>query len=74
MKKEIEPITDGLDKFMLLKPKQYMLCDDKDYNKKFCIIAQDVEKDYPELILTATEYIANIYDHATYDSFFDNIG
>ena len=51
---------------MLLKPKEYYLCDDKDYNKKFGIIAQDVEIDFPELIFTDKEYIANIYSYATY--------
>ena len=54
---------------MLLKPKEYYLCDDKDYNKKFGIIAQDVEIDFPELIYTDKEYIANIYSYATYDNF-----
>jgi hypothetical protein len=54
---------------MKLKPKEYYLCDDKDYNKKFGIIAQDVEIDFPELIYTDTEYVANIYSYATYDNF-----
>ena len=54
---------------MELKPKEYYLCDDKDYNKKFGIIAQDVEIDFPELIYTDTEYIANIYSYATYNNF-----
>jgi hypothetical protein len=46
-----------------------MLCDDKDYNKKFGIIAQDVEVNFPELIYTDTEYIANIYCNGVYDNF-----
>ena len=54
---------------MKLKPKEYYLCDDKDYNKKFGVIAQDVEIDFPELIHTDTEYIANINSYATYDNF-----
>ena len=53
---------------MELKPKEYYLCDDKDYNKKFGIIAQDVEKVFPELIHTEKNYIANIYSYATYDN------
>ena len=69
VKKEIEPITDGLNKLMKIKPKTYYLCDDKDYNKKFGIIAQDVEIDFPELIFTDTEYIANIISYATYENF-----
>ena len=69
IKKEIEPINDGLNKLMKLKPKEYYLCDDRDYNKKYGVIAQDVEIDFPELIFTDTEYIANIYSYATYDNF-----
>jgi hypothetical protein len=34
VKKQIENIENPLNKFMLLKPKEYYLCDDKDYNKK----------------------------------------
>jgi hypothetical protein len=68
-KKEIKDIESPLNKFMLLKPKEYYLCDDKDYNKKFGIIAQDVEIDFPELIYTDTEYIANIYSYAVYSDF-----
>ena len=69
VKKQIADIENPLNKFMLLKPKEYYLCDDKDYNKKFGIIAQDVEIDFPELIYTDTEYIANIYSYATYNNF-----
>jgi hypothetical protein len=69
VKKQIGNIENPLNKFMLLKPKEYYLCEDKDYNKKFGIIAQDVEVDFPELIYTDTEYIANIYCYATYDNF-----
>ena len=54
---------------MLLKPKQYYLCDNKDYTKKFGVIAQDVEIDFPELIYTDSEYIANITSYAIYDNF-----
>ena len=54
---------------MKIKPKEYYLCDGKDYNKKLGIIAQDVETDFPELIYTDTEYIANIISYAKYDNF-----
>jgi hypothetical protein len=54
---------------MKIKPKTYYLCDDKDYNKKFGVIAQDVEIDFPEFIYTDIEYIANIISYATYDNF-----
>jgi hypothetical protein len=37
---------------MTLKPKEYYLCDEKDYNKKIGIIAQDIEKVLPELVHT----------------------
>jgi hypothetical protein len=53
---------------MELKPKEYYLCDDKDYNKKFGIIAQDVEKTFPELIHNSNDYIANIFSYATYEN------
>ena len=69
IKKEINDIQTPLNKIMELKPKEYYLCDDKDYNKKFGIIAQDIEIDFPELIYTDTEYIANIYSYATYHNF-----
>ena len=69
VKKQIENIENPLNKFMLLKPKQYYLCDNKDYTKKFGVIAQDVEIDFPELIYTDSEYIANITSYATYDNF-----
>ena len=42
IKKEINDIKTPLNKIMELKPKEYYLCDDKDYNKKFGVIAQDV--------------------------------
>ena len=69
IKKEINNIKTPLNKIMELKPKEYYLCDDKDYNKKFGIIAQDVEKVFPELIHTENNYIANIYSYATYDNY-----
>ncbi len=66
---------------MLLKPKEYHLCDDKDYNKKIGIIAQDVdivEVDFAELIYTTdSEYIANIYSSSgNYDTWdkWDKLG
>jgi hypothetical protein len=55
---------------MSLKPKEYYLCDEKDYNKKFGVIAQDVEEIFPEFIHTDNNYIANIYSNAIYE---DNI-
>lgn len=69
IKKEINDIQTPLNKIMELKPKEYYLCDDKDYNKKFGIIAQDVEKIFPELIHTSNDYIANIYSYAKYNDF-----
>ena len=55
-----------MNKIIKLKPKEYYLCDEKDYNKKFGIIAQDVEKIFPELIHKSNDYIANIYSYAKY--------
>jgi hypothetical protein len=67
IKKEIKEIETPLNKIMSLKPKEYYLCDDKDYNKKFGIIAQDVEQIFPEFIHTENNYIANIFSYATYE-------
>ena len=68
IKKEINDIQTPLNKIMELKPKEYFLCDEKDYNKKFGIIAQDVEKVFPELIHTEKDYVANIYSYAKYEN------
>ena len=48
---------------MKIKPKEYYLCQDKDYNKKFGIIAQDInkEEELKHLIYKDEEFIANIY-------------
>jgi hypothetical protein len=51
---------------MLLQPKEYMLCDDKNYLKKYGIIAQDVKQTLPEFVYTDEDYIANIYTNAIY--------
>jgi hypothetical protein len=66
VKKEIEDIPEPLEKLMKLKPKQYMLCDEKDYLRKYGIIAQDVKEVIPELVYTDTEYIANIFSKAIF--------
>ena len=52
---------------MLLEPKEYMLCDDKDYLKKYGIIAQDVKQTLPEFVYTDEDYIANVYTNAIYN-------
>jgi hypothetical protein len=55
---------------MLLNPKEYFLCDEKDYHKKYGIIAQDVSKN-PELshlVHKDTDFIANIYSSGSYDN------
>jgi hypothetical protein len=66
VKKEITNIANPLDKIMLLQPKEYMLCDDKNYLKKYGIIAQDVKQTTPEFVYTDEDYIANIYTNAIY--------
>ena len=68
IKKEINDIQTPLNKIMELKPKEYYLCDDKDYYKKFGVIAQDVEKTFPELIHNSSDYIANIFSYAKYEN------
>ena len=68
IKYEIQDIPDTLDKLMLLKPKEYYLCDEKDYLKKYGIIAQDVNNnpDLSHLVFNDDDYIANIYLYASY--------
>lgn len=70
IKKEISQISNSLDKLMMLKPKEYYLCDDKDYIKKYGIIAQEVEsnQELNHLVYTDTDYIANIYNKGIYIS------
>jgi len=62
IKKEIKDIDNSLEKLSLLKPKEYCLCSDKDYVRKYGIIAQDVNKEecLKHLIFTDKEYIANL--------------
>jgi len=68
IKYEIRDIPDTLDKLMLLKPKEYYLCDEKDYLKKYGIIAQDINnnQDLNHLVYNDEDYIANIYLYASY--------
>ena len=70
VKKEIKEIDNPLDKLMLLKPKEYKLCQDKDYNKKFGLIAQDIyETDLNEFVVNnEEEYVANIFANGTYNN------
>jgi len=72
IKKEINEIQDPISKLMTLKPKEYYLCDDKDYLKKYGIIAQDVKEVIPELVYTDTDYIANIYSKCNYSYEIEN--
>ena len=68
IKREIKDISNGLDMLMLINPKEYYLCDDKDYHKKYGIIAQDLYK-IPELnhlVYKDEDYIANVYSFAFY--------
>jgi hypothetical protein len=68
IKKEVCEISNPLDKLMALKPKEYYLCDDKDYLKKYGIIAQDVanNQELGHLVYNDIDYIANIYTRGIY--------
>ena len=68
IKKDVSEILNPLDKLMLLKPKEYHLCGDKDYLKKYGIIAQDVESNSSlnHLVHTDIDYIANVYSYGSY--------
>jgi len=70
IKKEINDLSNGLHKLMLLNPKEYFLCDDKDYHKKYGIIAQDVSQipELSHLVHKDTDFIANIYSSGSYDN------
>ena len=45
IKKEIVEIDNAIDKLMLIKPKEYYGCEDKDNNKKYGIVAQDINSE-----------------------------
>jgi len=66
IKKEIIDIINPLEKLLLLNPKEYYLCDEKDYLKKYGIIAQDVKSVLPDFVYTDEDYIADIFSAATY--------
>jgi len=68
IKKDIIEIQNPLEKLMYLKPKEYYLCDEKDYLKKYGIIAQDVYSNLElnHLVYKDEDYIANIYTKAIY--------
>ena len=68
IKKEIKDIDNPIEKLLLIKPKEYYLCSDKDYNKKYGIIAQDIikEESLKHLIYTDKEYIANLLTNAKF--------
>jgi len=70
IKKEITNIENPLDKLMALQPKEYYLCDEKDYLRKYGILAQDVNsnQDLKHLVYKDEEYIANIYTNANYNN------
>ena len=53
---------------MKLQPKQYYICDEKDYLKNYGLIAHDVEQEMSEFIYNDEEYIANIYSNAIYNN------
>ena len=66
IKQNITPIENPISKLMLLKPKQYNLCDDKHYLLKYGLIPQEVEKVLPGFVVDDEEYIANIYCNGIY--------
>ena len=66
IKKEIIDIINPLQNLMLLQPKEYYICDEKDYIKKYGIIAQNTKENFPDFIYKDEDYIANIYDTANY--------
>lgn len=70
IKKEIIEIQNPIDKLMLIKPKEYYLCDEKDYLKKYGIIAQDVasNQELSHMVYKDYDFIANIYTTAIYVS------
>jgi hypothetical protein len=70
IKKEITEIQNPLDKLMLIKPKEYYLCDEKDCLRKYGVIAQDVasNQELSHLVYKDDDFIANVYTTATYIS------
>jgi len=67
IKKNISDIQNPLQKLMLIKPKEYYICDQKDYLKKFGIIAQDISlnSELNHLVYNDTDFIANIFSYGS---------
>jgi hypothetical protein len=68
IKKEINDINNPIEKLLSLQPKEYYLCDDKDYLKKYGLIAQDISNNptLNHLVYNDIDFIANIYSNGTY--------
>ena len=74
IKKNVEPINDALSIINKLQPKKYDLIDDKDVNKRYGFIAQEVEAipELSNLIFTDTEFICNINCYGNHSNLGDN--
>ena len=71
IKKEINDINNPIEKLLSLQPKEYYLCDDKDYLKKYGLIAQNISNNpnLNHLVYNDTDFIANIYSNGTYNNY-----
>jgi hypothetical protein len=65
IKTNIIDIDNILEKFLLIKPKKYLLLKDKDEIEQYGFIAQDIQKVFPELINIDNYYIPNIMSYAS---------
>ena len=63
VKSEIEPLENGIELLMKLKPKKFNILNDKDKRYQYGFISQDIEPEIPDIIYNENHYIANIYDY-----------
>lgn len=67
VKTDIKPISDGLNKVLSLKPKEFNILNDKEKKFQYGFISQDIEKEIPEIIYNENHYIANIYEYGNHN-------
>ena len=68
VKKNIKDINNSIELLNKLKPKEFILLDDKDEIFKFGLISQQVKEVFPQLVSNDNNYIANIFIMGTYDN------
>ena len=60
VKTDIEPLENGMEMLMKLKPKKFNILNDKNKTFQYGFISQDIEPEIPDIIYNENHYIANI--------------